>query len=295
MDLIVYLNDSFVKANEAKISIYDHGFLYGEGVFETLRAYKGHVFKFQNHIQRMYHSLRQISMDLPSSPHIILKTIKLLLHHNQLTDARIRLTVTRGEGPIGLDYSLCPRPTVLMLAEPIGRYPTSWYLQGIAAVIVTQRRVPAACISPTIKSANYLVNILAKKEALDKGAQEGIMLNMEGYLTEGTTSNVFLVRGKTLFTPALSSGILGGITRETVIELAERRHLEVIQTHLLPRDILASDEAFLTNTTMEIMPLCYCDGTKIGHGQPGKITRLLMKDYKRLVEKAIQEEKEVNV
>lgn len=291
MDLIVYLNGNFVKAGEAKVSVYDHGFLYGDGVFETLRAYKRYVFKFEEHIQRLHNSLKQIYMELPIAPNIMLKAIKLLLQYNQLSDSYIRITVSRGEGPIGLDISLCPQPTLLIVTEPPHNYPQNWYLQGISVVIVSHRRVPDVCISSSIKSCNYMVNMLAKKESQDKGAQEGIMLNMEGYITEGTISNIFLVKDKKLLTPALSSGILDGITRRTVIELAENRNIEVIERHILPKEIFSSDECFLTNTSMEIMPITFCDGTQIGDGKPGKLTRLLMKDFKRCVEEEIAREK----
>lgn len=291
MDLIVYLNDSFVKANEAKVSVYDHGFLYGDGVFETLRVYKKHVFKFEEHIQRLYNSLKQIYMDLPTPASTMLKAIKLLLQYNQLQDAYARITISRGEGPIGLDISLCPSSTLLIVTEPLHDYPANWHLQGISTVIVSHRKLPDICISSSIKSCNYLVNILAKKESQDKGAQEGIMLNMEGYIAEGTVSNIFIVKAKKLLTPALSSGILDGITRQTVIELAERRNMEVIEKHMLPAEIFSADECFLTNTSMEIMPVTFCDGTQIADGKPGKITRILMKDYKRLVDEEIAKEK----
>lgn len=291
MDLIVYLNGNFVKANEAKVSIYDHGFLYGDGAFETLRAYKKHVFKFEQHIQRLYNSLRQLYMELPAAPNVMLKTIKLLLQYNQLTDAYIRITVTRGEGPIGLDISLCPQPTLYIVVEPLHDLPDNWYIQGISTVIVSQRKIPDFCIPSSIKSCNYLVNIMAKKEAQDKGAQEGIMLNVEGYVAECTISNIFLVKDRKLLAPALSSGILDGITRRNVIELAEGRKIEVIERHILPDEIFKANECFLTNTSMEIMPVTFCDGTKIADSKPGKITRILMKDYKKLVEDEIAKEK----
>lgn len=289
MDLIVWLNGSFVKAGEAKVSVYDHGFLYGDGVFETLRAYKRHVFRFEEHIQRLHNSLKQTYMELPTAPNMMLKAIKLLLQYNQLSDAYIRITVSRGEGPIGLDLSLCPNPTLLVVTELPHNYPNNWYLQGISTVIVSHRKIPDVCVSSSIKSCNYMVNTLAKKEAGDKGAQEGIMLNMEGYVTEGTVSNVFLVKDKRLLTPALSSGILDGITRRTVIELAEHRGVEVVERHISPDEIFSADECFLTNTSMEVMPVIFCDGTQIGDGKPGKITRLLMKDYKKLVEEEVKQ------
>lgn len=287
MDLIVYLNGNFVKANEARISVYDHGFLYGDGVFETLRAYKRCVFKFEEHVQRLYNSLKQIYLDMPLAPNMMLKAIKLLLQYNQLSDAYIRITVSRGEGPIGLDMSLCPSPTMLIITETTHAYPPNWYQQGISTVIVSQRKVPDVCMPSSIKSCNYLVNILARKETMEKGAQEALMLNMEGYITEGTVSNVFLIKDKKILTPSLSSGILEGVTRRSVIELAEQRGMEVIESHISPEEIFHADECFLTNTSMEVMPVTFCDGTQISDGKPGKITRLLMKDFKKLVDEAI--------
>lgn len=284
MDLIVYLNGNFVKANEAKVSVYDHGFLYGDGVFETLRVYKKNVFKFEEHVQRLHNSLKQIYMELPIAPNMMFKAIRLLLQYNQLADAYVRVTVTRGEGPIGLDIALCPNPTLLIVTEPTHDYPRNWYLHGISVVIASHRKIPDACVSSSIKSCNYMVNTLAKKEAGDKGAQEGIMLNIEGYVTEGAVSNIFLVKSKKILTPALSSGILDGITRRTVIELAEHRGIEVLERHISPDEIFSADECFLTNTSMEIMPVVFCDGAQIADGKPGKTTRLLMKDYKKLIE-----------
>jgi branched-chain amino acid aminotransferase len=292
MDLIVYLNGNFVKAHEAKVSVYDHSFLYGDGVFETMRAYKRCVFKFEDHVQRLYGSLKQIYMDMPIAPNMMLKAIKLLLQYNQLSDAYIRIMVSRGEGPIGLDVSLCPNPTLFIVAEQPHNYPTNWYLQGVSTIIVSHRHIPDVCLSTSIKSCNYLVNILARKEAQDKGAQEAIMLNMEGYITEGTVSNIFLFKDKKIFTPALSSGILDGITRKTVIELAEQRGVEVVERHVSPEEIFSAQECFITNTTMEILPVTFCDGAQIADGKPGKFTKVLMKDYKRIVEDAIESEKD---
>lgn len=291
MDLIVYSNGNFVKANEAKVSIYDHGFLYGDGVFETLRAYRRCVLKFDEHVQRLYNSLKQIYMDLPIAPNLMLKAIKLLLQYNQLQDAYIRITVSRGEGPMGLDIALCPNPTVLIVAEPAHNYPSNWYQQGISTVIVSHRRVPDVCMSTSIKSCNYMVNILARKESKDKGAQEAIMLNMEGYITEGTVSNIFLIKDKKLLTPSLSSGIMEGITRRTVISLAEHRNMEVIERHVSPEEIFSADECFLSNTSMEVMPVTYCDGTQVADGKPGKITKLLMKDFKHVVDEEMARDK----
>lgn len=291
MDLIVYLNNNFIKSSEAKVSIYDHGFLYGDGAFETLKAYNGHIFRFEDHIERLHGSLKQIKMDLPISASVILKAIKLLLQHNQLRDAYIRITVSRGEGPIGIDRSLCPDPTLLVVAEPVRGCPARWYSEGISVIISRYRKIPDICIPSGIKSSNYLAHILARSEVHEKAAQDGILLNIEGYVAEGITSNIFIVKDKKLLTPALSSGILNGITRKTVIELAEKRSIEVIERHILPKEIFTADECFLTNTSMEIMPVAYCDGTGIGNASCGKITQLLMKDFRKMVDRLVEEEK----
>jgi len=284
MDLIVYLNGNFVKAHEAKISVYDHGYLYGDGAFETLRAYDRHIFKFEEHMKRLYSSLQQIYIDLPAAPNAIFKAMKILLQYNQLSDAYIRITISRGEGPIGYDISLCPNPTLLIIAEPPHTYPPNWYLHGVSVVIVSQRKLPDTCLQSSVKSCNTLINCLARKEAQGKNAQEGIMLNIEGYVAEGTVSNIFIVKDKKILTPALSSGILNGITRQTVIELAEERNMEVVERHISPEEIFKADECFLTSTSMEVMPVTYCDGTQIADGRPGKISRVLMKDFKKYVE-----------
>lgn len=290
---MIFLNGNFVKTGAAKISVYDHGFLYGDGAFETLRVYKKHVFKFEEHIQRLYGSLKQIYMELSVAPQTILKAIKLLLQHNQLVDAYVRITITRGEGPIGTDISLCPQHTVLVVAEMAHTYPANWYSQGVSVIISRYRKIPDICIPASIKSCNYLSQVMARKEASDRKAQEGILLNLEGYVTEGISSNIFIVTRKKLLTPALSAGILDGITRRTVMELAEYRNIDVEERHIFPQEILAADECFLTNTSMEIMPVTFCDGTRIGKGQPGKMTRLLMKDYGKLVEQGVAKERQV--
>ncbi len=291
MDLMIFLNGNFVRTGEAKISVYDHGFLYGDGAFETLRVYNKHVFKYEEHIQRLYHSLKQMYMDLSVAPRTIHKAIKLLLQYNQLSDAYVRITVTRGEGPIGTDVSLCPHHTVLVVAEMAHVYPPNWHGQGVSVIISKHRKIPDICIPANMKSCNYLSQVLARKEANDQQAQEAIMLNLEGYVTEGASSNIFIWAKKKLLTPALSSGILEGITRRTVIELAERKGINVEERHIIPKEIYGADECFLTNTSMEIMPVVFCDGTKIGNGKPGKVTRSLMKDYLKLVEEEIVKER----
>ena len=291
MDLMVYLNGNFVKACDAKVSIYDHGFLYGDGVFETLRAYKKYVLRFENHIQRLYNSLKHVKMALPIAPTMIYKAVQLLLQYNQFADSYIRISITRGEGPIGLDISLCPQSTILIVAEAFRGYPASWYSHGISTVISHQRKIPDISFPSSVKSCNYLPNILAKKDAWNKGAQEAILLNMEGYVAEGTVSNIFLVKDKRLLTPAISSGVLSGITRELVIELAESKNIEVEERHIFPKEIFTADECFLTNTTMEVMPVTFCDGTKIGNGSPGKVTKQLTKEYKKLIETEIKKER----
>jgi len=289
MSMIVYLNNTFTKAEDAKISIYDRAFLYGDAAFEILRAYHHYIFKFQEHIERFHNSLKKLGIELPLSATVIFKAMRLLLEYNKLSDASIRISITRGESPITLDTSLCSPPTVLITSEFASGYPHQWYLNGISVIITTARRVPAVCIDSSIVSSNCLINILARREVQNRGAQEGIFLNIEGYISEGTESNIFLVKDNSLLTPAVSSGILNGITRQVVIELAESRGLDVIERHILPEEIFSADECFLTDTSMGIMPVIYCDGIRINDGHPGKITRFLMKDYKKLIEKKIKE------
>jgi branched-chain amino acid aminotransferase len=271
----IFLNDRFVPQREAKVSVFDHGFLYGDGVYETLRAYGGRIFMLERHLARLRRSGQGIGLELPISEKDWPPLLQEALRRNELQDAYLRITVSRGEGDIGLDPSLCRSPTVVIVAKPFVPHPPVLFEEGVTLAIVTVRRNLMSSLPPHIKSLNFLNNILAKQEASRTGAFDGLMLNAEGQITECTTSNVFFVHGDRLCTPALACGILDGITREAVLLLAREHGLWTEEGMYLPDALHAADECFLTNTSMEIMPVRAIDTHPIGSGHPGPTTRKL--------------------
>ncbi len=277
---LIYLNGEWCPKSQAKISVYDHGFLYGDGIFESLRAYDGRIFMLAEHLKRLQNSALAIKLVLPFTESKLEELLYESLDRNNLQNARIRLTISRGAGrALGLDMDLCPVPTVVLMASEFNGHPANLYQQGITASIVTTRRIPPAALNPAIKSLNFLNNILAKQEAKVKGAKEALMLNTAGELTEGTTSNLFWISAEELMTPALACGLLAGVTRELVISLARQNNLKVATGKFYPADLLAADEAFLTNTSFEIMPLVQVDEKVIGDGTPGKLTKKLHESF----------------
>ncbi len=268
----VFLNDKFVDRKEAVVSVFDHGFLYGDGVYETLRAYGGRIFMLQQHLARLHRSGRSIGLDLPMPEKDWPALLSEAISRNGLTDAYLRITISRGEGEIGLDPALCPRPTVVILAKPFAPYPPALFLDGVSLTIVQVRRNLSAALSPQIKSLNVLNNILAKQEATRARAFDGIMLNAEGYLTECSVSNIFFVRGGRLCTPSLECGILDGITREVVLLLARENGVPIEEGRYNAEALRQADECFLTNTTMEVMPVRELDNMPVGSGRPGPLT-----------------------
>lgn len=279
----VYINGQFFLRDEAKVSVFDHGYLYGDGVFETMRAYGGQVFKLEEHLDRLFRSAAGIQLEVGMTREELKGAIYRCLEANGLTEAYIRLSVSRGPGPVGLDPEPCPEPTVVIVTREFRGYPEEMYKQGIQAIIARTRRIPPECLDPGIKSANFLNGILARLEAHRAGAQEAIMLNLEGHICEGTVSNVFWVEGETLSTPPLSAGILGGITRQTVLELAPRLGLRVEERLAPPEVLYEAPEVFLTNTTFEIMPVVQVDQKLIGARTPGRWTRTLLEEFRNLV------------
>lgn len=277
---LIYLNGVWLPKSEARISVYDHGFLYGDGIFESLRAYNGHIFMLEEHLERLEHSACAIKLELPFTRKKLEKLLYESLSRNNLQNARIRLTISRGEGELGLDMSLCPKPTVVVMSFEFSGYPEKMYEQGLSAAIVITRRISPEALNPAIKSLNFLNNILAKEEAKIKGAKEALMLNTKGQLTEGTTSNLFWVSNNTLKTPALKCGLLPGVTRRLVLDVARQNKLDVVEGGFTPIELLSADEAFLTNTSLEIMPLVKVDDKLIGNGAPGKITKKLHASFK---------------
>ena len=278
----VYLNGKFVDESQAKISVFDHGLLYGDGVFEGIRSYDGLIFKLREHIDRLFESAHTIMLKIPMSKEALIGVVKQSLRVNRLHDAYIRLVVTRGVGDLGLDPRKCAKPTVFIIADKIQLYPKKLYDQGLALITVaTQRNVPEA-LNPQIKSLNYLNNILAKIEAINAGYEEAIMLSHSGYVTECTGENIFLVKGKQLLTPPPYIGVLRGITRRTVMELGSRQRLDVREELVTRHDLFNADEVFLTGTAAEIVPVVKIDGRVIGAGRPGPVTKKLQQGFRQL-------------
>jgi branched-chain amino acid aminotransferase len=283
----VYLNDKFVPQEEAVVSVFDHGFLYGDGVYETLRAYRGRVFQLAEHLARLERSASRIQLHLPVSLERLTDLVRESLSRNQLQEAYLRITVSRGAGEIGLDPALCKSPTLVILAKPFQPYPESLYADGVSVIVAKTRRNLPEALPPQVKSLNFLNNILAKMEAKAAGAHEALMLNHQGELTEGTTSNLFVVQRGRVRTPAVECGILNGITRGLVLQLASELGLPSEETRLTVDDLLRADECFLTNTTQEVLPVTRVNGTMIGNGRPGEITRRLHASFRACLDRLL--------
>jgi branched-chain amino acid aminotransferase len=277
--MYVFLTDALVPEQEACVSVYDHGFLYGDGIYETMRAYDGTVFMLERHIERLGRSASLIRLTLPEHG-FIRDAVYMTLRANDLESAYIRITVSRGKGPVGLDPALCPMPTFVVLAEEFRRYPEQLYAEGVRLVIAKTRRNLIEAIDPKIKSLNFLNNIFAKIEAKDRGAYEAIMLNADGFISEGTVSNIFFVKDGVLCTPATDVGVLDGITREIIIDLAGEQGIPVQEGRFLPDAILHASEVFFTNTTSEVMPVSQVEDMRY---PVGEITRALHARYREKI------------
>ncbi len=279
----VYINGKFYEKNEAKISVFDHGLLYGDGVFEGIRSYNRLVFKLQEHIDRLFESAHSIMLKIPLTKDEMLRAVILTLKENNLKDAYIRLVVTRGEGDLGLDPRKCEgKAAIIIIADKINLYPEKFYKKGLEIITVpTVRNLPEA-LNPQIKSLNYLNNILAKIEATNAGYEEGIMLDSLGYVAECTGDNIFIAESNHLYTPPQCMGTLRGITRDAILEIARKNKIPVHEHVLTRHEVYISDECFLTGTACEIIPVVKVDGRVIGDGKPGKITLNLIKKFKEL-------------
>ncbi len=274
----VYLNDRTVPRSEAVVSVFDHGFLYGDGVYETMRAYDGVVFMLDEHLARLYRSSSLIGLTVPLDVGRMRGAIYDTIGANSLKNAYVRLTISRGYGPIGLDPDLCKEPTFVIIAEDMKDYPKTFYEKGITVVIAKTRRNLSDAINPRIKSLNFLNNILAKMETKGRDAYEAVMLNVSGYIAEGTISNVFFYKDGILCTPSIDCGILDGITRKVVLDLAVREGLEVKEGEFTKEDIYHASEVFITNTTIEVMPVRKVDEVHYGMGEAAKLLRKIYKD-----------------
>ena len=282
----VYLNGKLVNKEDAKISVFDHGFLYGDGVFEGIRAYNCLVFKLKEHIDRLFESARSIMLKVPITKKEMSRAIINTLRANKLKDAYIRVVVSRGEGDLGLDPRKCEgKQSVVVITDKIVLYPRELYNKGMAIITVpTIRNIPEA-LNPQIKSLNYLNNILAKIEAINAGYQEALMLDHLGYIAECTGDNIFTVKKGEIYTPPQCMGTLRGITRDAVLSIAKRLKIPAHEHVITRHELYISDECFLTGTAAEIVPVVKVDGRTIGDGKPGKITRLILKEFRKLTHK----------
>ena len=282
MGLKIYLNGQIVPQEEAKVSVFDHGLLYGDGVFEGIRAYNGKIFTLQEHLDRLYASASAISLTIPISKAEMGDAIKNTMAANNLTDSYIRLVVTRGVGKLGLDPNKCAKPQIIIITDTIELYSKALYEKGLDIVTVTTIRNHFSALDPKIKSLNYLNNILAKIESIRAGAGEALMLNKDGYVAECAGDNIFIVKDNALITPPASAGILIGITRNLVMKLATDMGIAVKEELMSRCDLYVADECFLTGTAAEIIPVVTIDGRVVGSGKPGKVTQALLKKYRDL-------------
>jgi len=283
----IYINGKFYGKDDARVSVFDHGLLYGDGVFEGIRVYNRLVFKLKEHVDRLYESAHSIMLKIPLSRAEMIKAVVRTLKENRLSDAYIRLIVTRGEGDLGLDPRKClGKPTVIIIADKITLYPDRLYKEGLSIITVpTVRNLPEA-VNPQIKSLNYLNNILAKIEAVNCGCDEAIMLDSLGYVAECTGDNIFIVKDRHLYTPPQCMGTLRGITRDSVLELARKNKIPVHEHVITRHEVFISDECFLTGTAAEIIPVVKVDGRVIGGGRPGELTNFLSKKFRELTKSA---------
>lgn len=283
MSLKIWIDGKFYDQENAKISVYDHGLLYGDGVFEGIRVYRGKIFECDAHLRRLFDSARGIRLIPPRSPQQLKAAMEESVKINNFSDCYIRLVITRGSGYLGLNPNKCPNPTVFIIADTIELYPPETYEKGMSIITSSVMRTHPNSLSPRIKSLNYLNNILAKIEAADAGVPEAVMLNQDGNVAECTGDNVFIVRGGHVQTPTTSDGILEGVTRGVMIELCGKLSIPCLEKTLQRHDLYVADELFLTGTAAEVVPVTRIDGRPIGAGVPGPITRRLIEAFHKHV------------
>ena len=280
--MVIYCNGKFVDSQDATISVFDHGFLYGDGVFEGIRAYNGKVFKLKEHIDRLYESADVILLNIGVSRQEMMEIVMETIRQNKLTDAYVRLIISRGSGDLGLDPRKCPNSGIYCIAGNIVLFPQAIYDAGLEIVTVSTRRNNLNALNPRIKSLNYLNNILAKIEANRAGVMEALMLNQEGYVCEGTADNIFIVKDGVLITPPIHAGILKGITRDTVIELAKKDGIPVSEELFTLHDVYTANECFLSGTAAELIPVISVDSRPIADGKPGPMFKKLLAEFRNL-------------
>ncbi len=281
----VYIDGKFYPKAEAKISVFDHGFLYGDGIFEGIRLYKGCVFRLDEHLERLEMSAKALCLNMPWTRKEISDIVCESCRRNKLTDGYIRLVVSRGFGDLGLSPKNCPKPSIICIADSIKLYPEELYTAGMKIITAPTRRVSPAALPPMIKSLNYLNNILAKMEAQQHGFHECLMLNEQGYVSECTGDNVFLIHKGKLITPASHAGALVGITRQVAIEVAQTLNIPVVETNITRYDVWNADECFLTGTAAEVIPVIEVDARTIGTGKPGPLTAKILTEFRKKASK----------
>ena len=277
----VYIDGQFYPKAEAKISVFDHGFLYGDGIFEGIRLYKNCVFRLDEHLERLEMSAKAICLQLPWSRQEIADIVCESCRRNNLTDGYIRLVVSRGFGDLGLSPKNCPKPSIVCIADSIKLYPEELYATGMKIITAPTRRMSPAALPPMVKSLNYLNNILAKMEAQQHGYHECLMLNEQGYVAECSGDNIFLIHKGRLITPASHSGALVGITRQVALEIAAKLGIEVVETNVTRYDVWNADECFLTGTAAEVIPVVEVDARTIGTGKPGPVTAKILAEFRK--------------
>ncbi len=283
MGVVTYVNGAFVPKDEAKISVYDHGYLYGDGIFEGIRAYNGRIFRLDAHLDRLYESAKYLMLEIPMTKEAFGAAILETVRRSELRDAYIRPVVSRGVGDLGLDPRKCRTPTVVIIVDTIQLYPKEAYARGLRAVTATTRKVRPDTLAPQAKTLNYLNNILARMEANRAGVDEAIMLSGDGYVCECSADNLFLVRHNEVWTPPAHLGILKGVTRDTVMELVRSQGLPMLERIFTLHDVYTADECILTGTGAEVGPVVEVDGRRIAAGTPGPVTQRLLRAFRDLV------------
>lgn len=279
----IYIDGEFYEKAEAKISVFDHGLLYGDGIFEGIRFYNGRVFRLDEHIRRLFMSAKAILLDIGLTADEVIEAVLETIRRNDLTNGYVRLVVTRGEGSLGLNPYLCPKASVIVIASTIQLYSEEKYANGLILATCSTRRPAPAALSPAVKSLNYLNNVMAKVEAIAAGAEEGLMLNEQGYVAECTGDNIFIVTKGIVYTPPVSAGSLDGITREVIFEIADALGLRLVEQDMTRYEIYTADECFLTGTAAEVIAAVVVDRRSIGDGKPGPITRRFIERFREIV------------
>ena len=281
--LTIYVDGKFLPESEAKVSVFDHGLLYGDGIFEGIRFYNGRVFRLEEHLDRLWDSARSICLEIPISREEMTEALLETIRKNGLRDGYIRQIVTRGVGNLGLNPLQCKRPSIIIIAATIALYPEEVYRNGLTIVTCATRRMNAAALNPAVKSLNYLNNVMARIEANLAGADEALMLNDAGNVAECTADNVFIIKKGQIFTPPITAGALRGITRAVAFEIADELGIKITETDITRHDVFVADECFLTGTAAEVIPVIKADGRVIGTGKPGPISTRMIARFRELV------------